>query len=140
MDRWIERVRSGDFSAMPADFSWKQSEQFALLINGYDAAKSLGLGPLDDFVYRKRRDAAETGEWRGSAAELWCILFFERRISRFARATLDRDPLLDKLCGSLRFALQIIPDDQKAVLLKLIADESARQKGRAPTTDRDQSL
>jgi hypothetical protein len=72
-------------------------------------------------------------EWNGTAAQLGCILFFERRVARFARNTLAQNPLLDKLCGSLRFALQIIPDDEKATLLQLMAEESERQEARAVT-------
>jgi hypothetical protein len=123
---WMERVRFGDFSAAPQPLTWAKSYDFARLIDGYELAHAAGIVDLGDFAFRARQNAEEAGEWSGTASELWCILFLEHRAARFARDAFDRDPLLDSLCLTLRFALQIVSDEERDVLVGFIEAERKR--------------
>jgi hypothetical protein len=89
-------------------------------------AQETGIADLGDFAYRKRLQAEGGGEWIGTAPELWSILFIEHRAARFARNAFDRDPLLDALCTTLRFSLQIMGHEERALLLRLMEREKAR--------------
>ncbi len=42
VERWIERVRMGEFDTIPKPFTWAKSGEFALLIHGYDRAREVG--------------------------------------------------------------------------------------------------
>jgi len=127
---WMERVRFGDFSAAPQPLTWAKSYDLARLIDGYELARAADIVDLADFAYRTRQIAEQTGEWRGTATELWCILFIEQRAARFARDAFDLDPLLDPLCLALRFALQIVSDEERAVLVRFMEAERVRSTAR----------
>ena len=51
----------------------------------------------------------------------------KHRAARFAHSHLDIDPLLDPRCLTLRFALQIIGDDERAHLVIFTEAEKTRQ-------------
>ena len=125
---WIDRVRGGDFSALPQPLTWAKSYDFARLIDGYELARGAGIVDLADFAYKARQTAEKVGEWSGTATELWCILSLEHRAARFARSAFDLDPLLDPLCLILRFALQIVSDQERAVLVRFMEKEGARAR------------
>jgi hypothetical protein len=136
---WIGGVRAGEFEAIPETFAWKDSAEFAHLINGYELARKLGLGreptlngeaapddvgpvgPLGNFANRKREEAKKEGRWDGSAIELWICLFFEHRRERWASACLpaDPDPMLDELCRTLRAKLVAVPPQERSALVGL---------------------
>jgi hypothetical protein len=133
--QWIDRVRRGEFDAIPEPLTWQESYDLAHLVDGYDLASDAGIVDLGDFAYRKRLKAEEGGEWIGTAPELWSILYIEHRAARFARIAFDRDPLLDQLCLTLRFSLQILGHDERALLLRLMERAKARAtagESRAP--------
>ena len=123
---WIDQVRLGDFAAIPEPLTWQGSYDFARLIDGYELAYETGIADLGDFAYRKRLDAEASGDWIGTAPELWSILFIEHRAARYARLAFDRDPLLDQLCLTLRFSLQIAGPEDHALLLRFMEREKAR--------------
>ena len=64
------------------------------------------------------------GVWRGTARELWLCLFFEhRRWRHFGEYPKGNDlKLLDDLCRVLREQLLLVQGDERAELLKLLAD------------------
>ncbi|HEV2557707.1 MAG TPA: hypothetical protein VGU45_03680 [Microvirga sp.] len=123
---WLDRVRAGAFDAVPETLAWQNSHDLARLIDGYDLAEEAGIVDVGEFAYRKRLEAEARGEWIGTASELWSILYMEHRAARFARIAFDRDPCLDKLCQTLRFALQIVGHEERALLLRLLERERAR--------------
>jgi hypothetical protein len=129
---WMERVRFGDFSVAPQPLTWAKSYDFARLIDGYELARAAGIVDLGDFAFRARQIAEKVGEWSGTASELWCILFLEHRAARFARDAFDRDPLLDSLCLTLRFALQIVSEEERDLLVRFMEAQSARCAARVP--------
>lgn len=129
---WMERVRFGDFSAAPQPLTWAKSYDLARLVNGYELARAAGIVDLADLAYRTRQIAERVGEWRGTATELWCILFIEQRAARFARDAFDLDPLLDPLCLALRSALQTVSDEERAVLVRFMEAERVRSTARKP--------
>ena len=121
-----DRVRAGDFSALPLPLTWAKSYDLARMIDGYAVAEASGIPDLAEFAYQTRQRAETSGEWVATATELWCILFIEHRAARFARDAFDADPLLDSLCLTLRFALQIVPDHERATLVRFMEAQHER--------------
>lgn len=117
---WLARVRDGDFSALPIPLHYEDTLYFAHLINGYFVSEDMGWPLLRIWANERREEAEQTGHWRGTALELWCALFFERRRYRHGG---DGDPtgsdleLLDRLCATLREKLQRISADERALIL-----------------------
>jgi hypothetical protein len=104
---WTRRFVEGELQAIPEDFSWETSREFAHLINGYDLAPALGHGELGDFANGRLETARRSGSWEGSAVELWLCLFFEHRRRRHFGNEPEREELmtLNGLCRSLRAKL-----------------------------------
>ncbi len=50
----------------------------------------------------------------------------EHRAARFAPGAFDLDPLLDDLCTTLRFSLQIASHEERSLLLRFMERERAR--------------
>ena len=125
-ETWTDRVRAGDFSALPLPLTWAKSYDLARMIDGYAVAEAAGIADLAEFAYQTRQRAGTLGEWVATATELWCILFIEHRAARFARDAFDADPLLDSLCLTLRFALQIVPDHERTALVRFMETEHKR--------------
>lgn len=120
---WLDRVRAGEFSAMPEAFTWEDSAAFAHLLHGYDVSSALDLGELAFWANERAGEAAMTGAWRGSTVELWLGLFFEHRRFRhfgFEPAGADRK-LIVRLWQQLRSQLQVIGDDERTTILAQIA-------------------
>jgi hypothetical protein len=120
-EAWLREVATGKWTAIPQDFSWKQSAGFAHLINGYELAPALGFGDAGDFANRRHDAAEQTGTWGGTAIELWICLFFEhRRYRHFGYDPEGRElEFLNALCQSTRVAL--IEADQVGRAPKLFA-------------------
>ncbi|GAA3715694.1 hypothetical protein GCM10022268_25360 [Sphingomonas cynarae] len=91
---------------------WKDSTGLAQMIDGYVLAEAAGLGDPADYLARARAVAEATGQWRGSALELWVALFLEHRRDHFSGFLVGNDiavaspPLLNELCVSLVWALR----------------------------------
>lgn len=106
---WIREIYAGNFAAVPEGLAWKESAHLAHLIDGYDLARSLGLGDPFDFEARQLAHATETGRWSGGSAVLWTTLFLEHRRWRNA-SPFSPDPetelLLDRLCRQLATSLK----------------------------------
>jgi hypothetical protein len=121
---WLARIRDGDFSALPEPFTYAHTSSFSHLINGYRVSDDLGWPMLRAWANERGAEAACTGIWRGTALELWCVLFYERRRYRHAG---EGDPirrdleLLDQLCATLREKLQTLSTDEHALILHFIA-------------------
>ena len=128
MTDWLDRVRAGDFSTIPASFAWDSSAEFTHLLNGYDASVALGYRDLDDVVRPVLRHYRESGEWQGSAMELWLTLFALHRSARHG-GWVDLAPehrREDALCCAVREALQHVEGPAKATLVRLMTEEHSR--------------
>lgn len=104
--RWLEQVRQCEWTAIPPDLTYENSSALANLIDGYKLLAEAGLGEPMTYLAEKTRAAREQGGWRGTALELWIMLFLQHRADRQAGEwAAFRDPLLDDLCRSLRAQL-----------------------------------
>jgi hypothetical protein len=80
----------------------------------------MGWPMLRVWVNERGAEATCTGGWRGTALELWCVLFYERRRYRHGG---EGDPngrdleRLDQLCMTLRSKLQVLRPEEHALLL-----------------------
>lgn len=127
---WLDRVRAGDFAAMPEAFSWEASGALAHLLHGYDVSSALGLGELAFWANERADEAAMAGSWRGTAIELWLGLFYEHRRYRhfgFEPAGADRD-LINRLWQQLRDQLQVIGDEERITILVQIAASAPKMR------------
>lgn len=117
---WLARTRDGDFSALPDPLLYNQTSRFSHLIDGYRVSDDLGWPMLRAWANERGAEAARIGIWRGTALELWCVLFYERRRYRHAG---EGDPtgrnldFLDQLCATLREQLQTLSRDEHALIL-----------------------
>lgn len=102
---WLDRVRLGDFAAIPEGLDWANSAALAHLIDGYALADEAKLGDPAVFAERQLSRARSTGIWHGGPLELWTSLFLEHRRWRFS-SPFEPDesmaPLLDKLVHQLQ--------------------------------------
>lgn len=126
---WLDRIRAGDFSAMPEAFTWGDSAAFAHLLH-YDVSVALDLGELAFWANERADEAAMTGSWRGSAIELWLCTFYEHRRFRhfgFEPVAADRD-LVARLWQQLRNQLQVIGEGERATILAQIAASASKMR------------
>jgi hypothetical protein len=72
------------FSALPDPLLYNQTSRFSHLIDGYRVSDDLGWPILRAWANERGAEAARDGIWRGTALELWCVLFYERRRYRHA--------------------------------------------------------
>jgi hypothetical protein len=124
-DGWIEQVRSGDFGAIPQPFTWNQSVELAHLINGYAAAEEIGLGELGLFANMRGSLQAATGQWDGTATELWFCLFFAHRSARHSGGAEEYgngSTKLNALCAALRNKLQSITPTEHRLLSEWLGE------------------
>lgn len=122
---WIRRVRQGDFTAIPDPFTYGQSSRFSHLINGYRISIDMGWSELPVWANQRCVEAARTGQWRGTALELWCVLFHERRRNRHSGegALFGREiTLQNRLCATLRDKLQVMNADEHALIQHFIIE------------------
>jgi hypothetical protein len=119
---WTERVRLGDFSAIPVPFAWDQSAEFAHLIDGYDLTGSV------EACFRIRErvlpEVQATGWSTASPIDLWIALFMEHRGCRHTgyEPKGERKVALDQLCECLRVQLVTLGPDQRAGILAAMAE------------------
>jgi len=127
---WLDRVRVGDFAAIPHAPTWLQSARLAHLLNGYAASRALGLGDLHGWANERADEAARTGSWRGSAIELWLCLFYEhRRWRHFGEEPEGGErKLIARLERQLRSQIQVIGCEERATILVQIADSTAKMR------------
>ena len=126
---WLDRIRAGDFSAIPEAFTWEDSAAFAHLLH-YDVSVALGLGELALWANERADEAAMAGSWRGTAIELWLCAFYEHRRYRhfgFEPVGSDRD-LIGRLWQQLRSQLQTIGNDERAAILAQIAASAPKMR------------
>lgn len=120
---WLQRVRRGDFAALPEPFTWSQTSEFAHLLHGYRVSESLGLGPLRIWANQRINEARRSGQWHGTGTELWLCTFYEHRRYRHMG---EGDPdgpeldLLNQLCEALREKLQTVSDDERRSIVRFI--------------------
>lgn len=94
--------------------SWEDSAPLAHMIDGYELCEAAGLGDATSYVDRMKERAVTSGQWRGSALELWIALFLEHRRDHFGGflpgidLTTDPPPLVDDLCSALVNAIRKI--------------------------------
>jgi hypothetical protein len=123
-ERWLARVRQGDFTAIPDPFTYDQTGRFSHLLNGYRVSDDMGWPALRIWANERRDEAEFSGQWRGTALELWCVLFFEHRRYRHGS---EGDPtgrdleLLNRLCATLRRKLQTMSADEHALIQHFMA-------------------
>jgi hypothetical protein len=119
---WSERVRAGDFSAIPVPFAWDQSAKFAHLIDGYDLTGSV------EACFRIRERVLEEVRARGwstaSPIDLWVALFMEHRGCRHSGHEPNREQrvTLDQLCECLRVQLVTLGPKQRAGIMAAMAE------------------
>jgi hypothetical protein len=110
---WLDRVRSGDFGAIPHDLAWETSAELAHLIDGYALAAKAALGDPIAFAERQLCHARAAGTWPDGPLELWVSLFMDHRRWRFSSPFEPNQSmvrLLDKLVQQLRRELLSRPD------------------------------
>lgn len=81
---WLREVAAGDFSSIPVGMGWEGSCELAHLVDGYALVGARGPAEAETFMQRMWTQRDETGQWLGSATELWAMLFLEHRRYRFA--------------------------------------------------------
>ncbi|GJE53811.1 hypothetical protein [Methylobacterium thuringiense] len=126
-DDWLTRVCAGAFDAIPNPFAWIESIEFARLINGHEAARTIGVTELGNFANAKLANAEAIGAWAGTPLELWLCLFYEHRLASHGGKPVSyaegRRPIRDLLCQSLRNTLQRLSPTEHAEILRLIASK-----------------
>jgi hypothetical protein len=126
---WVARVRAGDFSAIPAPFTWSHSAALAHLLDGYAIAG----GPQRlSAIYRQVRARIEAGDRREiSALDLWLALFYAHRGYRHQGTPPRRRERagLNQLCENLRCALLGLRPAERAGLLAILAAMPAPREG-----------
>ena len=120
---WLDLVRKGQFDKIPNPLPWIDSIEFGHLIQGYDAARDIGIHELGPFANAKSSHAQASGRWEGTAAELWLCLFYEHRRYRHSGEPEEYDiegahGHMNALCGALRERLQTAPLGERDRLVK----------------------
>jgi len=126
---WTERVRAGDFSAIPVPFTWAQSAEFSHLIDAYELTGSLkACWTIMDRVLEEIRFS---GHSTASALDIWVSLFLQWRGCKHtgSQPNRARRALLDVLCERLRVQLLSLGPEQHAGILA--AMEEPRKRVRA---------
>jgi hypothetical protein len=119
---WPDRVRAGDFSAIPVPFRWALSVEFAHLIDGYELTGAVEAC----FRIRSRvlREIRATKRTTVAPLDLWIALFFEHRGYRHSGCQPDREEraILDVLCECLRARLVSLRPEQRAGILAALRE------------------
>ncbi len=114
---WIADVREGRFDCLPERLSPEEMNHFAHLVNGYQLAQEAGLGELQDACVTLTEQAAQTGAWKGTALELWLVLFGEHRRARQGGFGDADEHLLDGAYLALRRYLSLDVDPGRSTLI-----------------------
>jgi hypothetical protein len=127
MGDWIEKVRAGDFKAIPWHVTFDEACQLALLIEGYETAG----GHAECFQISRcvvDRIARKVGD-RVLALDLWITLFAQQRAYRFGGyppTDSEIDLFLD-LVRYLRGALRNLNSAQRAGIMAIMIPEEVPQ-------------
>lgn len=126
VENWADLARTGQFEAIPSSLTWNESIALGHLIDGYNAATEIGITTLGAFANNKLANAEATGNWSGTALELWLCLFFEHRRARHSGEPENYaegpHPVLDALCRALRHSLQHISSYERERLARWLAN------------------
>jgi hypothetical protein len=112
---WLEAIAAGDFTALPEDLRWADTDRLAILIDGYGLAGSHARAAV---LHRDVLDELrQTGTSTAPACDLWVALFFSWRRMRFVAGDRNDDvALLDLLCRLLRRRLQdLTPTERREI-------------------------
>ncbi|GEP07055.1 hypothetical protein [Methylobacterium oxalidis] len=127
---WVERVRLGDFAAIPAPFTWAQSDDLAMLLDGY--AVTGGHERLSCIYTATMQVMGNGGAGSATALDLWLTLFYAHRGYRH-QGTWPRGrerEKLDRICESLRLALLALSPEQQSGFLGALRDGSTSEEAR----------
>jgi hypothetical protein len=118
---WLDKVRAGDFSAIPVPFTWALSAKFAHLVDGYELTGSV------EACFRIRSRVLREFRARGrstSPLDLWIALFMEDRGCRHSGCQPDREErvILDQLSECLRIKLVELTPGQRAGILAALCE------------------
>jgi hypothetical protein len=116
---WTERVRAGEFGAIPAPLRFEDAIHLGHLLSGYDLRDDLA-----DLTNASLARVQGGGVWYGSALELWLCLFFEcRRWRHFGETPHGVDAVhLDALCEALRQRLLSVTPVEREELVRLLRE------------------
>jgi hypothetical protein len=138
MGDWIEKVRAGDFNAIPWHVTFDEACQLALLIDGHETA-----GGFFECIEISRcvvdRIAGKVGD-RILALDLWLCLFVQQRMYRFGGQP-PKDSEIDlflDLVRYLRSALRNLNSAQRAGIMAIIQPEEMPEDN--PRGGRQQQL
>ncbi|HEV7326491.1 MAG TPA: hypothetical protein VGN91_15625 [Bosea sp. (in: a-proteobacteria)] len=125
---WLDQVRHGNFAAIPQQLDWGQASQLAGLLHCWDVSSALGLGELAFWAEERADEAANAGDWHGSAIELWLSLCFEhRRFRHYGITPGEGDAILvNQLCRQLRDQLDRISVAERRTIVEQIALSAAK--------------
>jgi hypothetical protein len=128
-DAWVERVRRGDFAAIPGDLDFATAGGLALLIDGYGVAG--GLGPCAAIHDRVLERCLEEDRSGATALDLWIAIFFAQRLAYRQGPPPEGGELsaLDKLVAELRAALVALSPDQTVGIMSTMRDPLSPQLG-----------
>jgi len=90
-ESWLQDVLEGNFNSLPKnpfDMDW---QVFALLINGYQLSRKLGLGETLEFVKYCLKRYRISGELPQKSIELWVCLFGIQREEHFTGYPIELD-------------------------------------------------
>jgi hypothetical protein len=116
-DAWVERVRRGDFAAIPRDLDFASAGGLALLIDGYGVAGGVGqCAAIHDRVLQRCLEDDRSG---ATALDLWISIFVAKRRAYRQGPPPEGGELnaLDKLLAELRDALLALAPRQKAGIM-----------------------
>ncbi len=115
----IRNIRRGDFEAIPVDIDWDGVQEAALLISFYDLD---GTEKVQAETNRLRAIAEKTGEWDGTALELWRSLFGEQRRQRFnwGSDAPEQIEFLNQLVRVWRASLVATSAEERVKLIELM--------------------
>ena len=120
MTEWLDRVRAGDFSAIPVDIAFSSGVGLAHLIDG--CAVAGGSAACAEISRRVGDELLRTVKTTASALDLWIALFGEHmRLRHFRYApSADERKRLDTLVQALRRALLGLSPKGKAGIMAIV--------------------
>ena len=126
MKPWVERVRAGDFAAIPPNIDFRSSAELAHLIDGYELVG--GHSKCAAIRGRLIEGYRQAGRFKASALDLWVGLFYSHRGYRHSGwpPTGDDLVMMDDLARALRRALLDLTSKQRAGLIAAMNEPEPR--------------
>jgi len=117
---WVEKLRNGDFAAIPWRVSFEEASEVALLIDGYGVCG--GVEAVMGITNSVLGDLRSMGRTRASPLDLWVALFGLQRAVRFGGypPTDDEEFLAERLVTLLRLGLAAMSPKQCAGIAALM--------------------